>query len=85
MKENLVRAGRFAYRDRRVKRREFRRLWIIRVNAAVRMHGLRYSQFIAGLEAAQIQLDRKQLAEMAVHDPAGFEVVVNTVKKALGT
>jgi large subunit ribosomal protein L20 len=55
------------------------------VNAAVRMHGLRYSQFIAGLEAAQILLDRKQLAEMAVHDPAGFEVVVNTVKKALGT
>jgi large subunit ribosomal protein L20 len=84
MKENLVRAGRFAYRDRRVKRREFRRLWIIRVNAAARMHGLRYSEFIAGLVKAQIELDRKQLAEMAVNDPAGFEVVVASVKKALG-
>jgi len=84
MKENLVRAGRFAYRDRRVKRREFRRLWIIRVNAAARMHGLRYSEFIAGLVKAQIEIDRKQLAEMAVNDPAGFEVIVASVKKALG-
>jgi large subunit ribosomal protein L20 len=84
MKENLVRAGRFAYRDRRVKRREFRRLWIIRVNAAVQMHGLRYSEFINGLGKAQIALDRKQLAEMAVNDPAGFEVVCTAVKKALG-
>ena len=84
MKENLVRAGRFSYRDRRVKRREFRRLWIIRVNAAVRMHGLRYSEFIAGLVKAQIEIDRKQLAEMAVNDPTGFEVIVTSVKKALG-
>ncbi len=84
MKENLVRAGRFAYRDRRMKRREFRRLWIIRVNAAVRMHGLRYSEFINGLVKAQIEIDRKQLAEMAVNDPTGFEVVVAAVKKALG-
>jgi len=84
MKENLVRAGRFAYRDRRVKRREFRRLWIIRVNAAVRMLGLRYSEFIAGLIKAQIEIDRKQLAEMAVNDPTSFEVIVSTVKKALG-
>ncbi|MDZ4850799.1 MAG: 50S ribosomal protein L20 [Pirellulaceae bacterium] len=84
MKENLVRAGRFAYRDRRVKRREFRRLWIVRVNAAVRMHGLRYSEFIAGLVKAQIEIDRKQLAEMAVNDPTSFEAIVATVKKALG-
>ncbi len=84
MKENLVRAGRFAYRDRRVKRREFRRLWIIRINAASRMHGLRYSEFIAGLIKSQIELDRKQLAEMAVNDPAGFETVVASVKQALG-
>lgn len=83
MKENLVRAGRFAYRDRRMKRREFRRLWIIRINAAARLHGLRYSEFIAGLIKAQIEIDRKQLAEMAVNDPAGFEVVVNAVKQAL--
>jgi large subunit ribosomal protein L20 len=82
-KENLVRAGRFAYRDRRRKRRDFRRLWIIRVNAAARMHGLRYSQFIAGLALAQIELDRKTLSEMAISDPAGFGVVVEAVKKAL--
>jgi large subunit ribosomal protein L20 len=82
-KENLVRAGRFAYRDRRRKRRDFRRLWIIRVNAAARMHGVRYSEFIAGLALAHIQLDRKILSDMAIHDPSGFEVVVNAVKKAL--
>jgi large subunit ribosomal protein L20 len=82
-KENLVRAGRFAYRDRRRKRRDFRRLWIIRVNAAARMHGLRYSQFIAGLVLAQIELDRKTLSEMAINDAPGFEVVVTAVKKAL--
>lgn len=84
MKENLVRAGRFAYRDRRRKRREFRRLWIIRVNAAARLHGLRYSEFINGLLKAQVEIDRKQLAEMAVNDPTGFEAIVATVKKALG-
>ncbi len=82
-KENLIRAGRFAYRDRRRKRRDFRRLWIIRVNAAARMHGLRYSQFIAGLVLAKIELDRKTLSEMAIHDAPGFEVVVAAVKKAL--
>ena len=83
-KENLVRAGRFAYRDRRRRRRDFRRLWIIRINAACRMHGLRYSQFIAGLIAANIELDRKTLAEMAVNDPASFEAVCTQAKNALG-
>ena len=82
-KENLIRAGRFAYRDRRRKSRDFRRLWIIRVNAAARMHGLRYSQFIAGLVLAQIELDRKTLSERAINDAPGFEVVVTAVKKAL--
>lgn len=82
-KENLMRAGRFAYRDRRRRRRDFRRLWIIRINAAARMHGLRYSQFIAGLNAAGIELDRKTLSEMAIHDPAGFEAVCEKVKAAL--
>jgi large subunit ribosomal protein L20 len=82
-KENLVRAGRFAYRDRRRKRRDFRRLWIIRVNAAARMHGIRYSQFIAGLILAKIELDRKTLSEMAIHDPEGFTVVATAVKEAL--
>jgi large subunit ribosomal protein L20 len=82
-KENLVRAGRFAFRDRRRKRRDFRRLWIVRINAASRMHGLRYSQFIDGLIKAKIGLDRKTLSEMAIHDPAAFEAVVNQAKSAL--
>ena len=82
-KENLVRAGRFAYRDRRRRRRDFRRLWIIRLNAAARLHGLRYSQFIDGLNLASIEIDLKQLSEMAINDPSGFEVVVAAVKDAL--
>jgi large subunit ribosomal protein L20 len=82
-KENLVRAGRFAYRDRRRRRRDFRRLWITRLNAAARLHGIRYSQFINGLNLANIELDRKQLSEMAIHDPSGFEVVVVAVRAAL--
>src|SRR5688572_6626595 len=82
-KENLVRAGAFAFRDRRARRRDFRRLWIIRINAAVRNRGLRYSEFINGLSKANIGLDRKSLAEMAVHDPAGFDAVVEQVKLAL--
>jgi large subunit ribosomal protein L20 len=83
-KENLVRAGVFAYRDRRNRKRDFRRLWIIRINAAVRAHGLRYSEFIAGLVKAKIELDRKLLADLAVADPQGFEAVVALVKKAIG-
>lgn len=83
-KESLVRSGVFAYRDRRRRRRDLRRLWIIRVNAAVRELGLRYSQFIAGLEKAQIALDRKTLSEMAIADPPAFAEVVNKVKAALG-
>lgn len=82
-KETLLRAGVFATRDRRVRKREFRKLWIIRINAAVRERGLRYSEFIHGLEKAQITLDRKMLAEMAVNDPAGFDQVVEQVKGAL--
>jgi large subunit ribosomal protein L20 len=83
-KETLIRSGAYAYRDRRNRRRDFRSLWIIRVNAAVRMHGLRYSQFIAGLKKANIALDRKILAEIAVSDPDGFAKVVEMVKAALG-
>jgi len=78
-----VRAEVYAYRDRRVRKRDFRRLWITRINAAVRQHGLRYSEFIHGLNQANIELDRKTLSEMAIHDPAGFEVVVEQVKVAL--
>ena len=83
VKETLVRAEVYAYRDRRVRKRHFRRLWIIRINAAVRQHGLRYSEFIHGLNKAGIELDRKTLSEMAIHDPTGFDVVVEQVKVAL--
>jgi large subunit ribosomal protein L20 len=82
-KETLVRAGVYAFRDRRNRKREFRKLWIIRINAAVRGHGLRYSEFISGLKKADIELDRKILADMAVADPLGFEQVVEMVKKAI--
>jgi large subunit ribosomal protein L20 len=82
-KESLVRAGAYAFRDRRARKREFRRLWIIRINAAVRERGLRYSEFINGLLKANITLDRKTLSEMAISDPTGFDVVVTQVKTAL--
>ena len=62
----------YAYRDRRARKRDFRRLWIVRINAAVRMNGLSYSKFMHGLKAAGVQLDRKVLAELAVSDPSGF-------------
>src|SRR5436853_7780079 len=65
----LIRSRVYAYRDRRVRKREFRKLWIIRINAACRMRGMRYSQFIAGLQWAQVELDRRSLADLAVHDP----------------
>jgi large subunit ribosomal protein L20 len=82
-KETLVRAGVYAFRDRRVRKREFRKLWIIRLNAAVRERGLRYSEFIHGLDLAKLGLDRKSLSEMAIHDPTGFDSVVARVKEAL--
>jgi len=82
-KETLIRAGVFAFRDRRNRKREFRSLWIIRINAAVRQRGMRYSQFVAGLKAANIELDRKTLAELAVRDPQAFDRVFDLVKAAL--
>jgi len=83
-KETLIRAGVYAFRDRRARKREFRKLWIIRINAAVRERGLRYSEFIHGLDKAELGLDRKSLSEMAINDPAGFDVVVARVKQVLG-
>lgn len=68
----------FAYRDRRVRKRDFRRLWIARINAAARMHDLSYSRFISGLKKADIQLDRKILAELAISDPSGFAQLAKT-------
>jgi large subunit ribosomal protein L20 len=83
-KETLIRAGVYAFRDRRVRKREFRKLWIIRINAASRARGLRYSELINGLSKAGIALDRKTLSEMAVSDPTGFDCVVEQAKAALG-
>jgi len=82
-KETLVRAGVFAFRDRRVRKREFRELWIIRLNAACRERGLRYSEFIHGLSKSGLTFDRKTLSEMAIHDPTGFDAVVAKVKDSL--
>lgn len=78
------RAGAYAYRDRRQKKRQFRSLWIVRINAAVREHGLSYSRFIAGLKKAGVELDRKVLADIAVHNPEGFEAIAQVAKDALG-
>lgn len=83
VKESVVRAGACAYRDRRTRKRDFRRLWILRINAAVRQRGLRYSEFVHGLAKAKIGLNRKMLAELAVHDPEAFDAVVALVKQAL--
>jgi large subunit ribosomal protein L20 len=84
VKETLLRAGKFAFRDRRARKRDFRQLWIIRINAACRERGIRYSTFVAGLKKAKIELDRKSLSEIAIADPAAFDAVVAEVKKALG-
>jgi large subunit ribosomal protein L20 len=82
VRETLLRAWAFSQRDRRAKKRMFRRLWIIRVNAAARMRGLTYSQFIDGLKRAGVTLDRKQLSEIAIHDPSGFDALVTEAKSA---
>ena len=79
----LIRARAFAFRDRRAKKRQFRRLWIIRINAACRMRGLRYSEFIHGLQLAMIALDRKSLSEVAIHDPATFDKLVEIARQAI--
>ncbi len=81
--ERLEKSLQYAYRDRRVKKREFRGLWIQRINAAVRGHGLTYSRFIAGLTKAGIEIDRKVLAALAYDDAAAFEAIVTKVKDAL--
>jgi large subunit ribosomal protein L20 len=85
MKEAADKAGRYAFRDRRRKKRDFRRLWIIRISAAVRSHELTYSQFIHGLKALGIELDRKMLAEMAVKDQLAFAELAGKVKQAVAS
>jgi large subunit ribosomal protein L20 len=83
MKEAADRAGRFAYRDRRRRKRDFRRLWIVRISAAARQNGLTYSQLIHGLKKLEVALDRKVLADMAARDAAGFAELAGKVKAAL--
>jgi large subunit ribosomal protein L20 len=82
-KQAVMRAGQYAYRDRRTKKRVFRQLWIARINAASRGLGLTYSKFMAGLKTASIEIDRKVLADMAVHDPVAFGIIVEKVKAQL--
>jgi large subunit ribosomal protein L20 len=79
----LIRSRVFAFRDRRVRKREFRRLWIVRISAACRMRGLRYSQLIAGLIKANVVLDRKSLADIAIHFPDDFTKIADLAKKSL--
>jgi large subunit ribosomal protein L20 len=76
--EQVMHAGVDSYRDRKARKGDFRRLWITRINAAAREHGVSYSQLIAGLKAAEIEIDRKMLADLAVSDPAAFKALVET-------
>ena len=84
-KEQVEHSLVYAYRDRKNKKRAFRRLWIVRINAGARSHGLSYNQFISGLKAANVELDRKSLADLAVSDPAAFAAVAEKAKAALAS
>lgn len=82
-KQAVIKAGQYAYRDRRQRKRQFRALWITRINAAARMHGLSYSRLINGLNKAEIEVDRKVLADIAVRDPDAFGAIAEQAKSAL--
>lgn len=82
-KEQVAHSLAYAYRDRRVRKRDFRRLWITRINAASRMHGLSYNRFLAGLKGAEVDVDRKVLADLAVRDPEAFGRLVEVAKAGL--
>ncbi len=84
-REVVERAWTFAYRDRRTRKRDFRRLWITRINAAARANGLTYSQFIGGLKKAGIEIDRKNLSDLAVSHPRAFAYIAETSKSAIGS
>ena len=79
----LMRAQRYAYRDRRRRKRDFRRLWITRLTAACRARGISYSRFIHGLNLAQVEVDRRALSELAIHDPAAFDALVSVAREAV--
>lgn len=80
-KETLVRAQVYSFRDRKCRKRDFRRLWIVRISAAVRQRGLSYSRFMSGLIKAKIEINRKMLADLAISDPAGFDKIVELAKQ----
>lgn len=82
-KQAVTKAGQYAYRDRRQKKRQFRRLWIARINAAARLNGMTYSRFINGLTKAGVQVDRKVLSDIAIHDAATFSAIAEKAKAAL--
>lgn len=82
-RQAVIKAGQYAYRDRRQRKRQFRRLWIARINAAARMNGMTYSRFINGVSKAGIEVDRKVLADIAVHDAAAFTAIAEQAKAAL--
>jgi large subunit ribosomal protein L20 len=82
-KETVERGLRYAYRDRRRRKRDFRQLWIVRINAAARVHDLSYSRFIAGLRGAGVEINRKMLADIAVRDPGAFSELAEVAKKSL--
>ena len=84
-KQAVIKAGQYAYRDRRVKKRQFRALWIQRINAAARMNGLSYSRMINGLNKAGVEIDRKMLADIAVHDAPAFSQLAEKAKAALAS
>src|SRR5882757_4423239 len=81
--EQVMHSLRYAYRDRRARKGEFRKLWIVRINAACREHDISYSRFIAGLKAAEVDVDRKILADLAVREPETFGALVDTAREAL--
>jgi large subunit ribosomal protein L20 len=82
-KQAVIKAGQYAYRDRRQRKRQFRQLWVVRINAAAREHGLSYSRFIAGLKKAAIDVDRKVLADLAMHEKEAFAVLAEQARAAL--
>ena len=82
-KQAVIKAGQYAYRDRRQRKRDFRSLWITRINAAAREHGLSYSRFMNGLKRAEVEIDRKVLADLAVHDKAAFKALAEKAQASL--
>lgn len=82
-KQAVIKAGQYAYRDRRQRKRQFRALWIVRINAAARLHGLSYSRFMEGLKAAGIEVDRRVMADIAMHEPESFSALAAQAKAGL--